>query len=202
MLPRMPFPEGLDDRLNIGSRYSEFAISGVRTISLRRDPVAQRALSDRCADDRRHQARHRRPDIRHQKPGDCRPASRRVRAARTRHGVAVSRNSCGRISRRNFHTGSPIRLERLAVELERSLDKDTIFVTECDSGKSMDQLMSFGGEDKTYFIDRATGARLGRAAAFGAKLAKPDRPVVAILGDGAMLFGGMQPLWSLARYKA
>lgn len=39
-------------------------------------------------------------------------------------------------------------------------------------------------------------------AACGAKLAKPDRPIVAILGDGAMLFGGMQPLWSIAPHKA
>jgi thiamine pyrophosphate-dependent acetolactate synthase large subunit-like protein len=103
---------------------------------------------------------------------------------------------------RRKYAGSPIRLERLAVELERSLDKDTIFVTECDSGKSMDQLMSFGGEDKTYLSTGPLALGWAVPAAFGAKLAKPDRPVVAILGDGAMLFGGMQPLWSLARYKA
>jgi thiamine pyrophosphate-dependent acetolactate synthase large subunit-like protein len=40
------------------------------------------------------------------------------------------------------------------------------------------------------------------AAAFGAKLGQPDKPVVGILGDGAFLFGGPQPLWSQARYKA
>ena len=42
----------------------------------------------------------------------------------------------------------------------------------------------------------------GMSAAFGAKLAQPDRPVVAVLGDGAFLFGGPQPLWSQARYNA
>jgi thiamine pyrophosphate-dependent acetolactate synthase large subunit-like protein len=39
-------------------------------------------------------------------------------------------------------------------------------------------------------------------AAFGAKLAEPDRPVVAVSGDGAMMFSGPQPLWTHARYKA
>jgi thiamine pyrophosphate-dependent acetolactate synthase large subunit-like protein len=39
------------------------------------------------------------------------------------------------------------------------------------------------------------------SAATGAKLARPDSPVVAVLGDGAFLFGGPQPLWSQARYN-
>jgi thiamine pyrophosphate-dependent acetolactate synthase large subunit-like protein len=39
-------------------------------------------------------------------------------------------------------------------------------------------------------------------AAFGVKLAHPDLPVVSVVGDGAFLFAGPQPLWSYARYKA
>ena len=39
------------------------------------------------------------------------------------------------------------------------------------------------------------------SAGAGAKLARPDSPVVAILGDGAFLFGGPQPLWTQARYN-
>jgi len=48
---------------------------------------------------------------------------------------------------------------------------------------------------------RSEHPRLGMSAALGAKLARPDRPVVAVLGDGAFLFGGPQPLWSQARYN-
>jgi thiamine pyrophosphate-dependent acetolactate synthase large subunit-like protein len=33
-------------------------------------------------------------------------------------------------------------------------------------------------------------------------LAQPDRPVVAMMGDGAFLFGGPQGLWSMARYRS
>ena len=98
--------------------------------------------------------------------------------------------------------GPGIRRERLAVELENGLEKDTIYVTDCDSGKAMDPLMSFGGTDKTYISTGPNILGWGVAAAFGAKLARPDRPVVSILGDGSMMFGGPQPLWSHARYSA
>jgi thiamine pyrophosphate-dependent acetolactate synthase large subunit-like protein len=97
---------------------------------------------------------------------------------------------------------STIRQARLAVEMEAALDKDTIYVTDCDSGKSMDPLMAFGGDDKTYVSTGPNILGWGVAAAFGAKLARPDQPVVSILGDGSMLFGGPQPLWSMARYNA
>jgi len=40
------------------------------------------------------------------------------------------------------------------------------------------------------------------AAAFGVKLARPDVPVVSVVGDGSFCFSGPQPLWSLARYRA
>jgi len=36
------------------------------------------------------------------------------------------------------------------VELERALEKDTIYVCDVDSGKNMDPFMSFGGSDKQY----------------------------------------------------
>jgi benzoylformate decarboxylase len=39
------------------------------------------------------------------------------------------------------------------------------------------------------------------AAAMGVKLARPDSPVVSIVGDGSFLFSGPQPLWSICRYE-
>ena len=97
---------------------------------------------------------------------------------------------------------SPISIERLGAELEQGMDKDTCFVAELDSGRKMENLMAFGGADKQYF--GTTGAALGWGvpAAFGVKLARPDLPVVAVVGDGAFLFSGLQPLWSSARYRA
>ena len=38
-------------------------------------------------------------------------------------------------------------------------------------------------------------------AAVGVRLARPDRPVVAVVGDGSSLYA-IQALWSAARYRA
>jgi len=97
---------------------------------------------------------------------------------------------------------NPISVERLGVELEQFLDKDTCFVTEIDSGRTMEQLMTFGGSNKQYFSNGGRALGWGLPAAFGVKLAQPDLPVVSIVGDGAFLFSGPQPLWSFARYRA
>ena len=97
---------------------------------------------------------------------------------------------------------SPITLSRIGLELESALAPDTCYVCDVDSGKAMDPLMSFGGDNKKYF---ATGPNIlgwGMAAAFGVKLARPDQPVVAVVGDGSFCFSGPQPLWSQARYQA
>ena len=66
----------------------------------------------------------------------------------------------------------------------------------------MDSLMSFGGDDKPYFSTSPNVLGWGMAAGFGVKLARPDVPVVSVVGDGSFCFSGPQPLWSMARYKA
>jgi thiamine pyrophosphate-dependent acetolactate synthase large subunit-like protein len=97
--------------------------------------------------------------------------------------------------------GGPVTLERLAFELESELEKDTIYVNDTDSGKKMDVFMTFGAGGKTYIGNGPNILGWGLSAGAGAKLARPDSPVVAILGDGAFLFGGPQPLWTQARYN-
>jgi thiamine pyrophosphate-dependent acetolactate synthase large subunit-like protein len=111
--------------------------------------------------------------------------------ARLRAGIAEDLNS-----------GSSITMERLGVELEAGLEKDAIYVSDCDSGRTMDPFMSFGGTDKTYISTGPNILGWAQAASTGAKLARPDRPVVSAMGDGSALFGGPQPLWSQARYSA
>jgi acetolactate synthase I/II/III large subunit len=101
-----------------------------------------------------------------------------------------------------YASGSPIKLTRLGLELEAFLEPQTIYVADVDSGRNMDVLMSFGGEDKTYIGNGPSALGWGMAAAMGVKLAQPDRPVVAVVGDGSYFFSGPQPLWSIARYEA
>jgi hypothetical protein len=58
--------------------------------------------------------------------------------------------------------------------LETTLEKDTIYVNDVDSGKKMDPFLSFGGGDKTYIANGPNILGWGMSAAFGAKLAQPD----------------------------
>ena len=104
---------------------------------------------------------------------------------------------------RNNWNQDAISMERLMFQLEETLERDTCVVSELDSARAaLKTQLSFGGKDHQYFSN--TGLALGWAlpAAFGVKLAMPDKPVVAIMGDGAFLFSGPQPLWSYARYEA
>jgi benzoylformate decarboxylase len=50
-----------------------------------------------------------------------------------------------------------------------------------------------------YFGHRGWALGWGLGCALGVKLAWPERPVVAVLGDGAAVYG-IQGLWSAARY--
>lgn len=52
----------------------------------------------------------------------------------------------------------------------------------------------------TFVHTIGAGLGWGIGAAVGTRLARPDRPVVAVLGDGCALFG-LQGLWSAARYR-
>jgi benzoylformate decarboxylase len=51
-----------------------------------------------------------------------------------------------------------------------------------------------------YFGQRGWTLGWGLGCALGVKLAWPDRPVLAMLGEGATMFG-VQGLWSAARYR-
>ena len=123
------------------------------------------------------------------------------RAARVRAYSAQMQDEREAIARA-LADSTPISMERLGLELEKTLDRETCYVADVDSGKTMDPLMTFGGDNKQYFGTGPNVLGWGMAAGFGVKLARPDVPVVSVVGDGSFLFSGPQPLWSMARYKA
>lgn len=94
---------------------------------------------------------------------------------------------------------SPITYARLSKELNDTLDRDAIVVSEALYGAA--QWFDFG-PDRKMKIGPQPGEILGWATgvALGAKLAQPDRQVVALSGDGAFMF--QNALWSLSRYDA
>jgi thiamine pyrophosphate-dependent acetolactate synthase large subunit-like protein len=204
ILRQMTFPGHIDVHLNLGNPYGERPMPGATLVSIRRDPTSLARVSPvdlpLVADLKLATA-------------DLLAAVKSQATAQRLRGIADARKAridaysagMARLRKTIAHDlweGSPISLERLGVELEEGLDKNTIWVTDADSGKNMDPLMSFGGNDKTYVGTGPNVLGWAMAAGLGAKLARPDQPVVAVVGDGSFLFSGPQPLWSLARYQA
>jgi len=94
---------------------------------------------------------------------------------------------------------APMSTARISTDLDELLDDDAIIVSEPIIGST--DWFDFGNGRKQW-IGVLGAAILGWAtgAALGAKLANPDRQVVALSGDGAFMF--QHSLWSLARYSA
>ena len=89
------------------------------------------------------------------------------------------------------------------LELENLLEKDTLIVSDNDTYQwPIDNYLTYGPEDKDYYFNTGFTLGWGLPAAFGVKLAMPDRPVVCLVSDGSFLSSGPQLLWSYARYKA
>lgn len=106
------------------------------------------------------------------------------------------------VARANWDN-KPVSWQRLAMELDAALDPDAIIVDELSTEKT--KLFSYirisdGGRLR---IGRSQQQALGWGVglSIGMKLAKPDRQVVSVIGDGALMFGGLEALWSMARYE-
>jgi thiamine pyrophosphate-dependent acetolactate synthase large subunit-like protein len=190
--------------LNLGNRFGERAMPGAKLISIRLDPTSlarenpvdlgmvadlKLAIADLIAAVRSQAGAQRLKEI-----AD-------TRTERTRKITAEMREARQKTAHEGAET-APITLGRLGLELEEALERDTCYVCDVDSGKSMDAVMSFGGGDKQYIGTGPNVLGWGMAAGVGVKLAKPDMPVVSVVGDGSFLFSGPQPLWSMARYQA
>jgi benzoylformate decarboxylase len=100
----------------------------------------------------------------------------------------------------------PISVERLMVEVNRALDPGAIAVTELITAEfylpSYFDIDHRRKESERRRNLTTCGGVLGWGvpAALGAKIAKPDRQVVALVGDGSLQFG-IQALWTASRYE-
>jgi benzoylformate decarboxylase len=204
LLRNMRYPGKPDVLLNLGNKFGEMAAPGTKLISIRLDPASlargapvdlgmvadlRLAIADLTAAVKSMATAARLKEIADARA--ARTAAYSAQMAETRLAIA-----------KGLADHAPISMERLGLELEASLDRDTCYVADVDSGKTMDPLMAFGGEEKHYFGTGPNVLGWGMAAAFGVKLARPDKPVVAVVGDGSFCFSGPQPLWTQARYKA
>jgi benzoylformate decarboxylase len=96
---------------------------------------------------------------------------------------------------------TPINAARLARTMDRLIEKDALIVNESPTSKDILMANFQFSPGRSYFSNSSGGfLGWGLGAAIGAKLASPNRRVVACLGDGSCMFG-IQGLWTLAKYR-
>jgi benzoylformate decarboxylase len=97
--------------------------------------------------------------------------------------------------------GEPLRAGHVFAALAERLRPDTVLVEESPSSRP-ELVVRLPARAPLGFLSAAMGG-LGFAlpAATGVRMALPDRPVVAVVGDGSALYQ-VQALWSAARYGA
>jgi len=125
-------------------------------------------------------------EVRARGEGRRQQAERRVAAHRERHGYFNDRSY--------FADDQPILPQRVIGELQRGLPEDAIVT--CDAGENRIMMTHFYQTKRQEgFLQAAGSGPMGFAipAALGAKLVYPDRPVVAVCGDGgfAMTMNGL-----------
>ena len=93
----------------------------------------------------------------------------------------------------------PISVSRLMQELRDSLKPGTLVVDDCWSCSSTLRRSIDFREPKSF--QRTCGGSIGwgMSGSLGAKLASPNRPVVAVIGDGSAMWS-IQSLWTAAHY--
>jgi len=97
--------------------------------------------------------------------------------------------------------GEPLTAGHVLAALAERLPEEAVVLEEApvDRPEIHDRLLA---QRPLGFVSAAMGGLgFGVPAAAGLRMALPDRPVVAVLGDGASLYG-IQGLWSAAHYGA
>jgi acetolactate synthase-1/2/3 large subunit len=91
-----------------------------------------------------------------------------------------------------FYESVPIKPQTLMREIQECLPDDAIVFT--DTGNHICWAIHYMQFKKPNFVSAFGMLTMGyaTAAAIGGKLAAPDRPVVAIVGDGCFLMNGME----------
>jgi acetolactate synthase-1/2/3 large subunit len=133
------------------------------------------------------------------KTGMSRVAARRSRwEQRKKELTAEEEKLAAADGRRSQPTGRWV-----SYQLGKILEPDSIVVN--DGLSNGDFVRSYARRDRpgTYLRTGSSAGGWGSGAAFGAKLAAPDRDVVLASGDGFFMFGTpLAALWAARRHKA
>ena len=94
----------------------------------------------------------------------------------------------------------PMSVERMMAELAKVLPHDAIVAEEAITSKAaLLGAMDFD-EPGSLYGEQGGALGWGMPGPLGIKLAHPDRPVVAVVGDGSSMYT-IQSLWTAARYN-
>jgi benzoylformate decarboxylase len=126
-------------------------------------------------------------------------AAARERFDRASEAIANEREALN-AKARALSDASPVQPLALLAAIADMLPKDVVVIDESlSSGPGIRQLIR-SDDPQSFFGLRGGGIGWGLPAAIGAKLALPDRPVVALIGDGSAMYT-CQALWTAARYR-
>jgi acetolactate synthase-1/2/3 large subunit len=136
----------------------------------------------------------------HLKPADQgRIAARSARlAAASQARVAAVDAEAAAVSGR-----TPIAPIWVSHQVSRLLDDNSLVIDETLTGGARTASFLAPGRPGSYFANPGSSGGWSAGAALGAKLAAPDRDVIALAGDGFYQFGTPAPaLWAAARHGA
>jgi acetolactate synthase-1/2/3 large subunit len=120
----------------------------------------------------------------------------RLAAASAQRWQAVVDDANGRAQ------GTPIDLRWLQYVIGQSLDDNCTVIDDTIVDPPLHDYLRCSRE-RSYFRNPGSSGGWAPGAAFGAKLAAPDRDIVAVTGDGFYMFGTpVAALWSAAHYRA
>ncbi|HEY1983442.1 MAG TPA: thiamine pyrophosphate-dependent enzyme [Xanthobacteraceae bacterium] len=95
---------------------------------------------------------------------------------------------------------TPVQPLALLEAIGAMLPNDAVVIEEILSSAPGVRSLINSNDEQSFFGLRGGGIGWGLPAAIGAKLALPDRPVVALVGDGSAMYT-IQGLWTAARYR-
>ncbi|WP_026342729.1 thiamine pyrophosphate-requiring protein [Nocardia sp. BMG111209] len=106
------------------------------------------------------------------------------------------------VERQSMLDAKPVNPMRVVWELSRCIPENAIVTA--DSGSSTNwyaRCLRFRGRMRGSLSGTLATMGPGVPYAIGAKFAHPDRPAVALVGDGAMQMNGLAELMTIARYR-
>jgi benzoylformate decarboxylase len=95
---------------------------------------------------------------------------------------------------------TPVQPLALLEAIGAMLPKDAIVIEEVLSSAPGIRMLIYSNDEQSFYGLRGGGIGWGLPAAIGAKIALPDRPVVALIGDGSAMYT-IQALWTAAHYR-